>query len=93
MARPHGFEDLASAVRSTSGGWDFLMSHGLLPRYNLFTQEAGSAFEGHGSPPLEYYIEVQKAYAELLWKHNFDPPFPATMYNNYFSLNCLQDFE
>ncbi len=93
MAKPDGFEDVASAVKSTSSGWDFLMSHGVLPRFNLWTQEAGSGFEGHGPPPLDYFIEAQKAYTELRWKHNFDPPFPATMYNNCYGLNCLQDFE
>lgn len=93
MAKPYGFENVNDAVRSTSEGWDFLMRHGVLPRYNLWTQEAGSAFENHPPPPLEFFIEAQKAYTELRWKHNFDPPFPATMFNNCYSLNCLQDFE
>jgi hypothetical protein len=33
------------------------------------------------------------AYAELRRKYKFDPPFPSTMFNNCYSLNCLQDFE
>jgi len=93
MAKPYGFEDVSSAVRSTASGWDFLMSHGVLPRYNLWTQEAGSAFQDHPAPPLEFFIEAQKRYAELRWKYKFDPPFPATMFNNCYSLNSLQDFE
>ena len=93
MAKPHGFDDVSFALKSTLGGWDFLMSHGVLPRYNLWTQEAGSAFENHPAPPLEFFVEAQKGYAELRWKHRFDPPFPSTMYNNCYSLNSLQDFE
>ena len=93
MAKPHGFDDVSSALKSTLGGWDFLMSHGVLPRYNLWTLEAGSAFENHPAPPLEFFVEAQKGYAELRWKHRFDPPFPSTMYNNCYSLNSLQDFE
>lgn len=93
MAEPNGFKDVASAVKSTANGWDFLMSHGVLPRYNLWTQEAGSAFEGQKTPPIEYFIEIQKAYAELRWKHNFEPPYPSTMFRNCYGLNCLQDFE
>ena len=93
MAKPYGFEDVSSAVKSTAGGWDFLMSHGVLPRYNLWTREAGSAFADQESPPLEYFIEIQKAYAELRWKHKFDPPFPATHSRYQYSLTCLQDFE
>jgi len=42
---------------------------------------------------LEYFIEVQKAYTELRWKHNFDPPFPSTFSRSAYLLTCLQDFE
>jgi len=93
MAKPHGFGDVGSAIKSTSDGWEFFMSHGVLPRYNLWTQEAGSAFQDHPAPPFEFFIEAQKRYAELRWKYKFDPPFPSTMFNNCYSLNSLQDFE
>lgn len=93
MAKPHGFEDVSSAVRSTANGFDFLMSHGVVPRFNLWTREAGSAFADQPAPPLEYFIEAQKAYTELRWKHKFDPPFPGTQTRYTYHLNCLQDFE
>jgi hypothetical protein len=93
MAKPYGFEDVSSAVKSTAAGWDFLMSHGVIPRYNQWTREPGSAFGNQQAPPLEYFIEVQKAYAELRWKHKLDPPFPATHSRYQYALNCLQDFE
>ncbi len=95
MAKPYGFEDVSSAVKSTAGGWDFLMSHGVLPRFNTWTIEPGSTFgkQRQQVPPLEYFIEVQKAYTELRWKYKFDPPFPSAL--SYFSMhhNCLNDFE
>jgi hypothetical protein len=93
MAKPYGFENVSSAVKSTASGWDFLMSHDVLPRYNLWTIEPGSAFADQKAPPLEYYIEVEKAYAELRWKHGFDPPVPATSGRYGYLLNCLHDFE
>lgn len=93
LARPHGFEDVLSAVKSTSEGWDYLMNHGVLPRFNLWTRESGSAFADQLPPPLEYFIEAQKAYTELRWKHGFDPPFPAGKHRHSYHLNCLQDFE
>jgi hypothetical protein len=93
MAQPHGFKDVSSAVKSTAGGWDFLMSHGVLPRYNQWTIESGSAFADQQRPPLEYFIEVQKAYTELRWKHKFDPPFPSTFSRSAYLLCCLYDFE
>ena len=93
MAQPHGFKDVSSAVKSTAEGWDFLMGHGVLPRYNQWTIESGSAFANHQRPPLEYFIEIQKAYTELRWKHKFDPPFPSTFSRSAYLLCCLQDFE
>lgn len=93
MAEPHGFKDVGSAVKSTAGGWDFLMRNGVLPRYNQWTIESGSAFAKQQRPPLEYFIEVQKAYTELRWKHNFDPPFPSTFGRTAYLLACLYDFE
>jgi len=93
MARPHGFERVSDAVKSTSEGWDYLMKHGVLPRFNQWYIESGSAFADQEQPPIEFFIEVQKAYTELRWKHNFDPPFPSTMSRSSYPLACLQDFE
>jgi len=93
MAKPHGFEDVDSAVKSTAAGWDFLMSHGVLPRCNVWTREPGSALGDQPAPPLEYFIEVQKAYTELRWKHKFDLPFPAANDRYSYAHNCTHDFE
>jgi len=93
MAKPYGFEKVSEAVKSTSSGWDFLMSHDVLPRFNIWTRETGSPFVDQPVPPLEYFIEVQKAYTELRWKYHFDPPYPAAVDRFSYFLNCLQDFE
>ncbi|MDB4443849.1 hypothetical protein N9174_00730 [bacterium] len=93
MAKPNGFEKVGDAVKSTAGGWDFLMENGVLPRFNLWTQEPGSAFFDQPEPPMEYFIEVQKAYTELRWKHNYDPPFPSANDRFSYYMNSLHDFE
>ncbi len=93
MAKPYGFEDVSSAVKSTSSGWDFLMSHGVLPRYNMWFIEAGAALASQEPPPFEFFIEAEKAYAELRWKHGFEPPFPSAQTRYTYLLNCLQDWE
>lgn len=93
MAQPNGFKDVKSAVKSTAGGWDFLMGHGVLPRFNQWYIESGSVFADQKLPPLEYFLEVQKAYTELRWKHNFDPPFPSTFSRSSYLLACSHDFE
>lgn len=95
MAKPHGFKDVSSAVKSTAGGWDFLMSHGVVPRFGFWVAEAGSPLgeQADDPPPLEYFIEAQKAYSEVRWKHGFEPPFPATADRVSQHHNCLHDFE
>ena len=93
MAKPHGFENVSDAVKSTAGGWDFLMSHGVLPRYNQWMIEAGAPFEDQGPPPMEFYIEIEKAYAELRSKHGFDPPYPGALTRSSYFIACLQDYE
>ena len=93
MAQPNGFKDVASAVKSTASGWDLLMCNGVLPRYSQWTIESGSGFSDQKRPPLEYFIEVQKAYTELRRKHKCDPPFPSTVRRSAYRLCCPQDFE
>ena len=93
MAKPCGFEKVSDAVKHTSEGWDFLMQNGVLPRFNLWIQESGSAFAEQQPPPLEYFIEVQKAYTELRWKHKYDPPFPSANDRFSYYMNSLHDFE
>ncbi len=94
MAKPHGFTDVSTAVKSIAKGWDFLMGHGVLPRYRFWFIEKGSALGGQEPPPLEYYIEAQKAYAELRWKHGIEFPYGTQMgaFGGYVP-SCQQDFE
>ena len=35
MAKPYGFETVGEAVKSTSDGVDFMMSHGIIPRFQM----------------------------------------------------------
>lgn len=91
MAKPYGFENISNAVKSTASGWDFLMSHDVLPRYAIWIVEPGSKLAGQPLPPLEYFIEVERAYAELRWKHNFDPP--SILPQKCQILCCLWDWE
>lgn len=74
MARPFGFKDVSSALRSTLGGFDFLMANGILPRMDMWTIEPNSALGGQEPPPLEFYIELGRGYRELCKKHGFDAP-------------------
>ena len=92
MAKPYGFESISDAVKSTASGWDFLMSHDVIPRYAVWLIEPGTKLAGQQQPPLEFFLELERAYAELRWKHKFDPP-PGTQSRKCYNLSCLWDWE
>jgi hypothetical protein len=94
MAKPYGFTDVSTAVKSIAEGWDFLMSHGVLPRHRFWFIEHGSALGDQTPPPLEYYIEAQKAYAELRQNHGIEMPYATQMggFNAYVP-SCQMDWE
>jgi len=74
MCQPYGFKDVASAIKSTSEGFDFLMSHGVGVRYNVWNISPLSALAGNKPPPLEYYIELDRAWCETWNKYRLPPP-------------------
>ena len=70
MAKPHGFATVKEAVKSTSEGIDFMMRHGVFPRFNQWRREPGSNLVSqHPQPPipLELTIELMRNYYET-WK-------------------------
>ena len=72
MARPHGFQSVTEAVDSTCGGFEFLMSHGILPRPQQWRREPSTALcrEAEQPPvPLEYYILLTRTWYELYQKY------------------------
>ena len=75
LAKPYGFKDIASAVKSTLEGFDFLMTHGVIPRPSQWCISPGSNLAGHEPPPLDYYPQVDLGWYELWKKHGL--PFPT----------------
>ena len=72
MARPHGFQSVTAAVDSTCGGFEFLMSHGILPRPQQWRREPSTALcrEAEQPPvPVEYYILLTRTWYELYQKY------------------------
>lgn len=67
MAKPFGFKDVDEAVKSTAGGFEYLMSHGVVCRYNSWCVEPLSAAGAQEPPPLDYFVKISKAWYEL-WK-------------------------
>lgn len=76
MAQPWGFKDVGSALKSTLEGWDFLMSHGVIPKPNQWCVEPGSALRDQKAPPLEYFVETDRGWYET-WKKYTLPPISS----------------
>lgn len=73
MAQPMGFKDVDEAVRSTREGFEFLMSHGVIPHPDTWCIEPQSALGGHPPVPLDYYIKMNKAWYETWLKYALPP--------------------
>jgi len=74
MCQPYGFRDIDSALQSMTEGFEFLMSHGVSCRYNVWNISPWSALAGNLPPPLEYYVRLDQAWCETLLKYNLRPP-------------------
>lgn len=109
MAKPYGFATVGEAVNSTTEGMDFMMRHGVFPRFNQWRREPGSNLVSeHPQPsvPLELTIELMRNYYEI-WKkyglpiahHNGAHPEARVMgrghgtYDDIILLNELPDYE
>lgn len=70
LAKPFGFATVKEAVASTSEGIDFMMRHGVFPRFNQWRREPGANLVSqHEQPPipLEFYVELMRNYYAT-WK-------------------------
>ncbi|MEW6665039.1 MAG: radical SAM protein [Thermodesulfobacteriota bacterium] len=76
LCRPYGFENVDDAIKSTTGGLDFLMSHGVLPRADHWCIEPLSGLKGNPVPPLKYFVELDRVWYRLWEKHKM-PQIPG----------------
>ena len=70
ISKPHGFKNVPDAVKSSSEGLDFLMSHGVVPRLTQWCVEATSALAGQPPAPLEYHVRIAEVWYETWKKYN-----------------------
>jgi len=77
MARPHGFKSVAEAVKSTSAGFEYLMSRGILPRPQQWRREPSTALckEAEQPPvPLDFYVQLTRNWYECYQKYRSNLP-------------------
>ena len=69
MAQPYGFKTVSEAIESNREGFEFMMSHGVIPHLDSWCIEKESALGGHPPIPLEFFIEVDKLWFEIWNKY------------------------
>ena len=77
MSRPYGFETVEEAVASTTEGLEFLMAHGVTPRFNQWRREPNTdlARQGEQPPiPLDYYVQLMRNRWEIWKKYRLPLP-------------------
>lgn len=74
MAQPWGFKTVDEAVKSASEGFEYLMSHGVIPHLDTWCVEPGTALAGHPPVPLDFLIRADVAWYET-WRKYKLPPF------------------
>lgn len=74
MAQPWGFGTVKEAVASAREGFEYLMSHGVIPHLDTWCVEPGTALAGHPPIPLDFLIQADLAWYET-WRKYKLPPF------------------
>jgi hypothetical protein len=74
MAPPYGFTTVREAVRSAREGFEYLMSHGVIPHLDTWCHEPGTQLGSTEPVPLEFLIEADIAWYET-WRKYKLPPF------------------
>jgi len=74
MAQPFGFKTVSEAVASATEGFEYLMSHGVIPHLDTWCIEPGTTLSGHPPVPLEFLIEADIAWYTT-WRKYKLPPF------------------
>ena len=74
MARPWGFETVSEAVKSAREGFEYLMSHGVVPHLDTWCIEPGTRLADNPPVPLDFLIQADIAWYET-WRKYKLPPF------------------
>lgn len=72
-AGPHGLS-VDEAVKSYEEGYEFLMSHGVVPRPISWYVEPMSGLGRYPPPPTEYFIRIDRAWHQTWVKYRLPPP-------------------
>ncbi|MBI4329956.1 MAG: radical SAM protein [Chloroflexi bacterium] len=83
MAQPYGFNTVDEAVKSTTEGIKFLMSHGVHPRFTPWVREPGSYLQKKYDQPAippEFYLQLLRNYYENHKRYGLSVPHRISCY-------------
>jgi len=69
MARPYGFDTVKDAVASAKEGFEYLMSHGVIPHLDTWCIEPGTRLADNPPVPLDFLIQADIAWYETWRKY------------------------
>jgi hypothetical protein len=95
MAPPAGFGSVDEAIDSTAEGLDFLMSHGISPRFTTWCPEPMSILgRDQVGAPLEYHVRLLRAYRDTRARYRLPAPIgygKPGLGNAVFSVSSFMD--
>ncbi|MDO8673730.1 MAG: hypothetical protein Q7O66_20150, partial [Dehalococcoidia bacterium] len=70
MAQPHGFKTVDEALKSTLGGWEWLMQQGVSVYWQIWATAPGSLFQDQVLPPTEFYLSLAEEWYKLIRQYD-----------------------
>lgn len=74
LAKPYGFDNIRDAVASAREGFEYLMSHGVIPHLDTWCIEPGTKLAENPPVPLDFLLQADIAWYET-WRKYKLPPF------------------
>lgn len=75
LARPHGFDTVEAALRSTGEGLEYFMSRGITPRYTTWCPEPLTVLgRDQGPAPLAYHAGLLRLWRDTLQRNGLPAP-------------------
>lgn len=82
MVQPEGFGSMDEGLASALGGFEWLLQHGIVPRFNIWSNVRRSIFEKRALPPTEYALQLGEGRHKLMLQYDMYP---------HATCNCYKD--
>ena len=93
MVKPYGFKTIDDALESTLEGFEWLLTHGVAIKFNMWSPNPGSALYDKAQylPPTEYWLRLGMGLHELNKKYGMYP-HPTMICYRDLTRSIFKDF-